>query len=67
MACEIFRLTLAEEGGKIRGRAAGSTGCGVRFVNCLLRDVKGAEVQTEDHDTVLILKKDAEFSASVQE
>lgn len=55
---ETALLELVREGADIRGNAAGMAGCTVRFVNCILTGVQGAEAETEGNDTVITVEKD---------
>lgn len=61
----ILQLTLANEDGKICGRAAGTGTCKVRFVNCILENVRGADAGTDGTDTVLSVEENAEFTADM--
>lgn len=60
-------LELVREGADIRGNAAGMAGCTVRFVNCILTGVQGAEAETEGNDTVITVEKDGTFTCTVQQ
>lgn len=65
---KVLELMLEKEGPKLKGAAGGGMGSRIRFVNCLLTEVVGADAQIEGRDTVLLLKASSvEFTATISE
>lgn len=63
---EILRLEIIRDGAQIRGKAEGNTGCTVRFVNCALTEIQGAQGYTEGNDTVITVDENGTFTCKMQ-
>ncbi len=55
---ELVTAMFEKEGNEIKGHVSGGAGCRVRLVNCILTDVKGASMEVQGKDTVLVLEDD---------
>ena len=59
---ELLRLEISKDGTDVSVHADGSAGAVVRFVNCVLSDVQGAEAHIEGNDTVVVMEKNGTFT-----
>mgnify|MGYP004504166443 FL=1 len=50
---EILQVSVAKDGGKISVKAAGDQAFTLRFVNCMIKNVQGAEFTQSDTDSIV--------------
>ena len=50
---EILQVSVAKDGGKISVKAAGNQAFTLRFVNCTIKNVQGAEFTQSDTDSIV--------------